>query len=205
MGNIKFEKVLKQMASVKDKKLSKLKFQEWLNENVIVKEYLTIIEKYSLIKAFCMDFEHKYMNRLISNELNVGSDFFYLGYDILSLFELLLFYTNIEIDDGSKTSDNYDLIYTTGLYDYILLKCKDDYLSLREKCDKVVGVNDFTIISKFNKLIEDNLIIDDFNKSIKDIKSILKDKDVSENLKFINNIEALNNPYINNIVNKSQI
>ena len=200
MKKITFEKLRDMMMFVEDGSLSKSEFWKWLSENLEIKNYLNLIEKYSIIKLFAIDFQYKYMNKVISGEDDIGVEYFYMQYDMYSFFELFFPYIGIEVENCFKNTENYDLIFNSGLYEYVMSRCKDDYYSLKEKCDMVIGIKDLSVISKLGEFVEKNINISEFNKSMVKFDSIMKKKNVRENLKFINSINMFNDPNLLKVI-----
>lgn len=200
MSKVNFINLKEKMDSVKNEQLSKVDFYKWLDENIKVEKYLSLSQKYSIIKLFVINFQYKYIDKLMSGELDIGAEYFYMQYDIETLFELLIPYIDVEVKKEYKNIDNYDLIFISGLYDYIVSKCNSDYLLLKEKCDTVIGIKDLTVINKLSEFVEKNINISEFNEFMVKFDSIMKKKNVRENLKFINNINMFNDPNISKMI-----
>lgn len=196
MDNLKFSELKDNMLKYSNGSVSYNDFNSWIFQNIKIKKYINIIEKYAIIKMFLLRFNDIYMNKLLSNELDIDLDFVYMQYEIMSTFNILFSYTNVEVDIDDINSENYDLLQSTGLYEYIYNLCKIDYDKFVSICDKVSGIDSLNIISKINDVFDKNPTIDDFNNAISKFEKVIKNKKVSQNLKFINDIELFNNPLI---------
>lgn len=105
-----------------------------LESKLIIKNYLPMDEKAVCITKAFLDADKDY---------SIPSIFIAIGFDIAILFDCLLSYVNIDIEkitDEEKTYENYDLIYQSGLGDYILNYCKQDYERLVKMVDKALSI-----------------------------------------------------------------
>lgn len=193
---ISLKDILIQLNKLNDNKISKEELYIYLLNNIEIKSYISLVHKYAIIRRV----NEKLQDRIIDiNENDYDLDMLYFDYDLYLLFELLFSYTNIEVDDDDKTLENYDLILSTGLYDYIISYCSIDYEILKEKCDKVVGINNINILNELRTLFGGMPSIEGMQQASDIINNLDKN-----NLKILNTINALNNPKVIEYINRAQ-
>ena len=166
--------------------MTKEEYEKFLKDNIIVNKYIPIAKKYAMISSFCSEFNKVVFDVDKSNQTEI------------ELYSLLFGYTNIIIASDERNITNYDLIMSSGLYDYIYIKCKNDYDNIIEKCNRLNGIDNLWILSKLNDIFCNPMNVENIEK-IKDIINNEVDKD---KLKFINSIVEFNNPQIKSFFNK---
>lgn len=165
-------------------------FFKWLNENIEVTKYLPIVNKYGVIRRFSDKFQED-MEEYMGREDKPGLDFLYLMYDINIMFNVMFKYIDVIVYADQRTLDNYDLVMQSGLYDYIMYNCNSDYKELREKCDRLSGIDDLNIVSTFTEIIGNQLKVED----IREMKELVDGID-KEKLDILKAVEMFNNPLI---------
>jgi hypothetical protein len=204
MSKITFADLNDKMIQTSTGLLSKTDLYRWLDENIEVKNYIPISKKYSILQMFLIDFTYDFLSDFFSGNNSGGVEFLYMNYELYSTFTLLMAYIDVELKDKNVTPDNYDLIKQTGTFDYIVEHCKSDYNDFKSQCDRVVGINDMSIIAKLNEAFEKNPSVNEFTDVMEKFDNIMKKKSVRENLKFINNINMFNNPLLSEAVEEIQ-
>lgn len=103
-----------------------------LKKDLVIKSYIPIEEKVTTLFKMSLDAD---------KPVNIPASIFTVGAEVVSLFDGLLSYTNINIDfaDSFKTYENYDLIYSSGLADYILEFCQKDYGRLIHMFERTIS------------------------------------------------------------------
>lgn len=165
-------------------------FFKWLNANIEVKQYLPIVNKYGVIRRFSEKFQEdmdEYMNR----EDKPGLDFLYLMYDINLMFNVMFQYIEMIVYSDQRTLNNYDLVMQSGLYDYIMHKCSRDYAEIKQKCDRLSGIDDLNIVATFTEILGNQLKVED----IREMKEMVDGID-TEKLEILKVVQMLNNPLI---------
>lgn len=148
-----------------------------LESHLIIKNYLSMEDKAICATKAFLDADKDY---------SIPSIFISIGFDIAILFNCLLSYTNIDVDkitDELKTYENYDLIYQSGLGDYILTYCKQDYNRLVNMIDKALSIEHVSSLLSSLDSIDSN-VIEDMTNAIVSLKNN-GDKDMIHDMAVI--------------------
>jgi hypothetical protein len=165
--------------------ISKEDFYMWLNENMETQPYLSIVKKYAVSQAFSEN-----LTKSLDKDIDeIGLDFFYLTYDLNQMFALLFAYTDIVVTSKHRTIANYDLVMQSGLYDYILSCCKDDYKTLVEKCDRVSGIDSLFLVNSVLKNLRQPSV-----EEWEQIRDIINNDIDKEKFEIIRDIQEFNDP-----------
>ena len=199
MGNLEFNILKNKMEDVINKIISKNDFYDWLNENLEVSEYISLSKKYDYMKAFSIAFQYDILDDALNKE-DIDVEYIYINYDMYELFRLLLKYTNINIIYQENTLENYDLIHISGLYSYIINICQNDFNDLKEKSERVLGINNLSIIKQLTDIFDNRESITEFKDATMKLEKVLKSKKVSENMRLLKEIELFNNPLLGEII-----
>ena len=170
--------------------VSKEDFYQWLDENIEVETYIPITKKYALINVF----SNRFNTEIYSDDGEI-SEIFNLIYDLESMFVFLFGYTDVFVRPKDRTVDNYDLIIKSGFFDYIMGFCKNDYLDLQKKCDRVCSIDNLILLNGLVKSLSQPSVED--MEKIKDIINNEIDKDKLDVLKAI---EEYNNPFLKKVI-----
>lgn len=163
MEKIKFEEVISACSkfiesSGKEKSLMDLE------SRLVIRSYLEMSEKAVCITRSFIDAD---------KDVSIPSVFVAIGFDLAYLFDCLLAYTNIDVDamvDGDKIYENYDLIYQSGLADYIIGYCEKDYNRLVRMVERSLSIEHISsLLSSLENI--DGEAIDDLTRSIVDLKT----------------------------------
>ena len=134
-----------------------------LKSNLIIRSYLPLEEKsICLVKAF-MDAD---------KDISIPTPFISIAFDLSLLFDCLLAYTNIdieEIENSEKIYENYDSIYFSGLADYIISYCEKDYGRLIKMADRMMSLEHVSALLTSVEGV-DGEAINDLTKAIIDLK-----------------------------------
>lgn len=204
----KTEKKIVNFTDVHDKLVQKnnhmitaSEFNAWVKENLIIEKYMPISKKFAIISIL----RNKLQTTCLTFDNGKGSfeeDYVNMEYEERLIFDILFSYTNIVTLDKYKTTDNYDLIMTSGFYNYLIKICGKDYDLFVSECNKVINIGNTFFMKQFIEVLSKIPNVDD-TKEIKNIiDSIDKDK-----IKILENVEAYNNPQLHTIVdsiNKSK-
>lgn len=158
----------------------------YINDNLIVQTYLPIGKKYAMLDIFADSFSYT-ISDLMEDDASSLSDLL-MEYEMKKMFDILFRYTNTEFDYAYYNSMEYDLIMQTGLYDYILAYCKNDYDKICLDLDVVTGIRDISILDLFNKKLNIPSVED-----IKQMKNIVDDLD-DEKINKLVKIADMNSP-----------
>ena len=166
-------------------------FDGWLEDNITVKKYFSIVTKYALIEML--------KDNLDSLQLKDSEDIYYIymTFDIQSMFTFLSRYISIDIPFDKRTTVNYDLMMRTGFVDYIMQTCGKDYNELVSKAREVIGLENMNVIKAVAQIFSGLMDTSDLEK----IKETVNNLD-KENLKFIQNIQEFNDPTTKKVVNE---
>jgi len=179
------------------KLISNSDFVKWVNENIEIKLYIPIAQKFSIASSFSENFQ-KDVDFLLDRYSEIKLEdmpIIHMTYVVNQLLMLLREYTNIDVSKKDATVKNYDLIVSSGLREIILSVCSKDYVELTSYCDKITGINHFDICA--NML---NIKIPDEKQTRNIVKQIKKIDDTD--IKKIKDINAINNPRVQRIVDK---
>ena len=118
-------------------------------------------------------------------------------YEIALVFDCLLAYVvNLDpnIDNVYKDASFYDLLYMSGVIDYILSFCGKDYEFLRKMADRMISFDNLKELSKNIEITSPEYI----NALTEEFKRFRTDTN-PEMLKHLGEIMAGNDPLLNNI------
>lgn len=150
-------------------------YNEMLSD-IVVRSYLPMDEKVLALYKAAID-----SNK--STDLPAAA--FTGGLELALLFDGLLTYTNVDNDISAqcKTYEVYDIIYRSGVADYILQFCKTDYERLVRMMERTISYeNLLELIQMMQKL--DTLELKESIAEFKEIQSKI-DPDVLKNLTLI--------------------
>lgn len=179
----------------KKKEITKEDYNIFLNKNIIVDSYIPIAKKYAMINSFCSEINKVIFDIGESNSTEI--ELYYLNYDINIVFSLLFGYTNIIISGDERNIENYDLIITSGFFDYVYEKCGKDYDDIVKKCNRLNGIDNLWVLSKLDEIFCNNANV----KNMEKIKDIINNEIDKDKLKFINSISEINNPKMKDFLN----
>lgn len=173
--------------------ISKEKLYLWLDENVQIKTYIPLVNKYAIIKLFSENIKSG-----MGEEGEYNTDAILLYYDINQLFSLLFAYTDIVVTTKDRTLDNYDLIMTSGFYDYIYnyCGCGRDYDELVKKCDNTTGINSICIMEQIVQAIGKQPTVSEMRQ----VANIINNDIDKDKLELIKTIQEYNNPTMKKVV-----
>lgn len=201
MSNIKFENIKEQMILLINGKINSSNFSKYLSENIKIESYVGISKKKDILNRFIIEFGTEYIDTLMESVTEVELVELYHQYEIKKLFNILFSYTNIEYSKEDITDENYDLIKMSKLYDYIHMYCIEDYALFSNMLDRASGIDSVYIAFQLNKILSTNINVQDFDVAIDKLSETLTREDVSSNLKFLNEIESLNSPFLKEVLN----
>ena len=118
-------------------------------------------------------------------------------YEIALVFDCLLAYVvNLDpnIDNVYKDASFYDILYMSGVIDYILSFCGRDYEFLRKMADRMISFDNLKELSKNIEVTSPEYI----NALTEEFKHFRTDTN-PEVLKHLGEIMAGNDPLLNNI------
>ena len=201
MSNVKFENIKEQMILLINGKINSSNFSKYLSENIKIESYVGISKKKDILNRFVIEFGTEYIDTLMESVTEVELVELYHQYEIKKLFNILFSYTNIEYGKEDITDENYDLIKMSKLYDYIHMYCIEDYALFSNMLDRASGIDSVYIAFQLNKILSTNINVQDFDVAIDKLSETLTREDVNSNLKFLNEIESLNSPFLKEVLN----
>lgn len=104
-----------------------------LFQKLVIKSYMKMDYKVLCLTRTFMDAD---------KDLEIPAPFFVAAFDIALLFDCLLSYANIDtgsITQEEKNYENYDILNESGLADYILSFCANDYRKLESMAERVIS------------------------------------------------------------------
>ena len=105
---------------------------ENIKNSLVIKDYMPLKQKELCLNKMLMDI---YVEK-------DSADSFSIGTEIAMLFDCLLGYIvnlNQDIDTLFKDAEFYDLLYISGIADYILGFCQTDYNRLEKMAEKMIS------------------------------------------------------------------
>ncbi|MGN1124574.1 MAG: hypothetical protein ACI4SM_00155 [Candidatus Gastranaerophilaceae bacterium] len=188
MDNV-FDELLKNIEEVNTGHIDESILLKWCQENIIVKKYIPVKEKYEIISIIKDRFVEEYINK-DETFIKINFDDIYLQYEIVTRLRILFYYTNVTLPTTYINSTIYDMITNSSFYDYVMKLCKTDYERFVNSCDNVININMLNIIYSINSVIESN--IEDFSKAVNSLNNLDNEKLIA-----LADINKLNNPFIN--------
>ena len=162
------------------------KYNEML-KNMTIRAYLPIQEKVVALIRMMIDSD---------KDIDVPEAFFTTNLEIACCFDGLLSYTNINqsINIECKNYENYDLIYQSGLADYILEFCGKDYDRLVRMMERTLSYQNLMELVQSIREVD----IGGLSEVTEKIRKI-KDEVDPEVIKNIADIARMNDPAFNNL------
>lgn len=156
-------------------------------QKLVVRAYLPMQEKVIALVRMIMDSD---------KDIDVPETFFTAGLEIACCFDGLLSYVNIdpEVNLEIKNYENYDLIYQSGLADYILEYCGKDYERLVRMMERTLSYQNLTELIQSIREIN----VGGLSEATERIRN-LKDEIDPEVIKNIADIARMNDPALNNL------
>lgn len=158
-------------------------------QGLVIRAYLPMQEKVIALVRMIMDSD---------KDIDVPETFFTAGLEIACCFDGLLSYVNIdpEVNLEIKNYENYDLIYQSGLADYILEYCGKDYECLVRMMERTLSYQNLTELIQSIREIN----VGGLSEAAEKIREI-KDEIDPEVIRNIADIARMNNPALNNLKN----
>lgn len=156
-------------------------------QNLVIRAYLPMQEKVVALVRMVMDSD---------KDIDVPEAFFTAGLEIACCFDGLLSYVNIEpeVNPDIKSYENYDLIYQSGLADYILEYCGKDYERLVRMMERTLSYENLTDLVQSMREMDTGSL-----RELVNILRNMKDEIDPEVIKNIADIARMNDPALNDL------
>lgn len=156
-------------------------------QNLVIRAYLPMQEKVVALVRMVMDSD---------KDIDVPEAFFTAGLEIACCFDGLLSYVNIEpeVNPDIKSYENYDLIYQSGLADYILEYCGKDYERLVRMMERTLSYENLTDLVQSMREMDTGSL-----RELVNTLRNMKDEIDPEVIKNIADIARMNDPALNNL------
>ena len=177
--NIKLKDIISDINSEKD-----------FAQKIKVRNYIPILEKGNISRAYM--FKAALMESEFIDPILKATEM-----EIMWRFDILFAYTNIEVDDDDKTFDNYDLLTSYGVFDYIRKRCDWDLNKMSDFLKSVMGINDMTIVTQILKAASG----EEVKEAIKEFTETLKDKSLVDKL---STMLAFNDPIMKDVIEEEK-
>lgn len=142
---------------------------QWLSDNIKVLTYIPITTKYYIASMI----KNQYKNIVNIDDIDdFNIEYYNLQYDIISTFYIIMSYVNIIVPIDKMTPENYDMLMSTGFYNYVMCYASDDYKDFVYKCEKLTGIRNLEIINQFITEIGDKFNISNIQEIRKEINKI---------------------------------
>lgn len=188
---MKFVDIKEVLKTKVDGNMTKKDFTAYLKENVKVNKYISLAQKHLIINDM-----KKIINKEI-NEIKIEEiDFIHLLYDVSVVFKILFSYTNIEYEKFESSIAHYDMIMESGLYDYIISQCEDDFKRFEDIACRATGISTITLVKNMEVLFGKEPDVKEYEK----IKALIDDID-PEKLKILDSIGKQNDPVMTSFLN----
>lgn len=156
-------------------------------QNLVIRAYLPMQEKVVALVRMVMDSD---------KDIDVPEAFFTAGLEIACCFDGLLSYVNIEpeVNPDIKSYENYDLIYQSGLADYILEYCGKDYERLVRMMERTLSYENLTDLVQSMREMDTGSL-----RELVNTLRNMKDEVDPEVIKNIADIARMNDPALNDL------
>lgn len=156
-------------------------------QNLVIRAYLPMQEKVVALVRMVMDSD---------KDIDVPEAFFTAGLEIACCFDGLLSYVNIEpeVNPDIKSYENYDLIYQSGLADYILEYCGKDYERLVRMMERTLSYENLTDLVQSMREMDTGSL-----RELVNTLRNMKDEIDPEVIKNIADIARMNDPALNDL------
>lgn len=156
-------------------------------QNLVIRAYLPMQEKVVALVRMVMDSD---------KDIDVPEAFFTAGLEIACCFDGLLSYVNIEpeVNLDIKSYENYDLIYQSGLADYILEYCGKDYERLVRMMERTLSYENLTDLVQSMREMDTGSL-----RELVNTLRNMKDEIDPEVIKNIADIARMNDPALNDL------
>lgn len=148
--------------------------------------YIPIMEKDIICRKYMLE-------KSLKEETNEDPVSLSIELEILWKFEIVFKYTNVEVEEDDKTFENYDLLMSSGVFDFISKKCSYDMKKIGDLIKNACGVSDMIVVTQILKSANGT----DIKKSIEEFKNVVGDKNIVDG---ISKILAFNDPAINQAI-----
>ena len=175
--NIKLKEILEDVKTGKD-----------FGKKIKVRTYIPILEKGTICRKYM--FGVSMLDASLLDPVLLETEC-----EIRWKFEVLLEYTNIEVEDDDKTFDNYDTLMSCGVFDYIRRKCEWDCSKMKEFIKSAMGINDMTVVTQILRSANE------IKSAINELKEVVGDKSIVEGL---TKLLAFNDPIMNEAIEKEK-
>ena len=156
-------------------------------QNLVIRACLPMQEKVVALVRMVMDSD---------KDIDVPEAFFTAGLEIACCFDGLLSYVNIEpeVNPDIKSYENYDLIYQSGLADYILEYCGKDYERLVRMMERTFSYENLTDFVQSMREMDTGSL-----RELVNTLRNMKDEIDPEVIKNIADIARMNDPALNDL------
>ena len=156
-------------------------------QHLVIRAYLPMQEKVVALVRMVMDSD---------KDIDVPEAFFTAGLEIACCFDGLLSYVNIEpeVNPDIKSYENYDLIYQSGLADYILEYCGKDYERLVRMMERTLSYENLTDLVQSMREMDTGSL----RELVNNLRN-MKDEIDPEVIKNIADIARMNDPALNDL------
>lgn len=177
--NIKLKEILEDVKSGKD-----------FSKKIKVRTYIPILEKGTICRKYM--FGVSMLDASLLDPVLLETEC-----EIKWKFEVLFEYTNIEVEDDDKTFDNYDMLMSCGVFDFIRKKCEWDCSKMGDFIKSAMGINDMTVVTQILRSANG----DEIKSAINELKEVVGDKSIVEGL---TKLLAFNDPIMSEAIEKEK-
>lgn len=171
MAKFTFKKLMEQCAMRINDLITEEEFRKIISDNVKIKKYKGLVDKDIIITKILVYAE------IVDIENTEPADYC-CNLSHRYCFDILMAYTDLQIDKEDKSIDNYDLIMESGLADIILEVCGNDY----ERCVQMIrDALRFKDSMMFEKIMS-GFDTDKIEASVDKISEFVKNTEVMDNI-----------------------
>ena len=190
--SINFNDLHDKMFQVTSGLISKESFFEWLDENIDIDVYIPVATKYAIASVFSKEI----FSDMSGTDIAEDIDYIFLKYETERLFNSLFSYIKIKVSKNNKTFDNYDLVFKSGLYDYVMKFCESDYKRFLDIFDRVSGINTLTIMNQFVTFIGKQPNVEDMER----IRDIINNEIDTDKMEILKAVQEYNSPVMKQVI-----
>lgn len=156
---------------IKNEELSQENFDSFVKEKIIIKKYIPIMEKYTMIQYINSYIEALNIDVLDNTMASIEKEY-------ITFYAILLYYTNIKFDKNDMSFSKYDILNECGFEKKVLDVCRDDVNMVLRIVNDCLSIN----VIRFLQNSISNLDNESVKENLKEFKTLLGDGDALNNI-----------------------
>lgn len=151
--------ILKKCKEFIDNNTSIEEQNKYFDKNIIIKKYIPVEEKFenaNIIKI-CLMSRYDMLTWGVTTDNTGYVDYsnFYKEYELIKVLTIFPCYTNMSdlfFDTGFSDCEKYDILFASGLFEYVYDKTRKDYDSFSTIVDNYVEAKNILLVSELKSL-----------------------------------------------------